>query len=96
MVRQPEDLEARRKKTDEASPDDKEEEEEDAKEEEEEDKADVGAGGDSAKKPSQADLEATEVRGRSVRNLLNSLAVLFFAKKYYERKRDWQRREGEQ
>ncbi|XP_076446749.1 calnexin-like isoform X2 [Babylonia areolata] len=56
----PEDVDSMRKKTDEPSPDDEEEEEE--KEGEGERKVDVGAGGDSGsdKKPSQADLEASE------------------------------------
>ena len=64
---QPEDIHARRKKTDEPTPDDEEEEEEEEeekeKEKEEKKKDDVGAGGDGGgdKKPTQADLEATEV-----------------------------------
>ena len=61
-LQQPEDIDARRKKTDEPTPDDEEEEEEEEKEKEEKKKADVGAGGDGAgDKPSQADLETTEV-----------------------------------
>lgn len=61
-LQQPEDIDARRKKTDEPTPDDEEEEEEEEKEKDEKKKADVGAGGDGAgDKPSQADLETTEV-----------------------------------
>ena len=61
-MQQPEDIDARRKKTDEPTPDDEEEEEEEEKEKDEKKKADVGAGGDGAgDKPSQADLETTEV-----------------------------------
>nr|KAG5692180.1 hypothetical protein BaRGS_008726 [Batillaria attramentaria] len=58
----PEDMEAYRKKTDEASPDDEGAQEEKEEAEEGEAETEVGAGGDSAspKKPSKADLEATE------------------------------------